>query len=195
MKQWKKLTALLLAGVLALTVLTGCDSKTGAAVNGKNIVENYLAFYEKWPMSRRGPGEYDESMDAVAGKALDIIAETVDSGVEWDDVVDGYLTNDVEGFTAAGAELKKVILGNAEPENYKFILALNRIPDAWKDSPTAIAYALYDPWELGWVQYTTYNKPWKQDPNPDAKYKMGAAVKEVNGETYALLVGLVVVTK
>ena len=37
MKQWKKLAALLLAGVVALTVLTGCDGKTGAVVNGLKI--------------------------------------------------------------------------------------------------------------------------------------------------------------
>lgn len=184
MKQWKKLAALILAGVVVLTALTGCDGSK-AAVNGKNIVENYHAFYEKWPIEERGPGVYDESMDAAAGKALDMIADTVASGAtDWGHVLDGYLADSSMGFTEAGRELGSLILGTPAPQNYKITIALAEVPSEGKDSPAMIAYALYDPLELGWVRYT------RGTADPEAKYKTGAAVKTVGDNTYALLIGL-----
>lgn len=197
MKQWKKLAALLLAGVVALTVLTGCDGKTGAVVNGENIVKAYLAYGEKWDLYDWGTGEYDADMDKVAAKSLDIIAGEVaaQGSITWENAVgdSGYLISD-EGFaeTEAGKELGIVMFGKPEPyrpSKYKFIFVLSKIPETMKDSPAMIAYKLRD--LTGASSRAEYHtKP--EVPSNDG-FKFGAAVKTVGDETYALLTGLYII--
>ena len=77
MKLGKKLLAVALAGVLALSVLTGCSGSGSSSIDGKKIAR-FLSLGDS--LGKNITIEYDNSLNQLASAAMDVVKKQV--GVE-----------------------------------------------------------------------------------------------------------------
>jgi len=194
MKMTKRLLAVVLAGVLVLSTLTGC----GGSSTGKDMYDAYIKLL--------GPGAkeaftHSEKLDRRAEAVLKVIDTAVsaeDSSITWENAIRDPIENessgelmDGDGFVDIGSDnpIRAAVFGQNEPADYEIYIHLTEMT---RDDPEMLICMLMDHKNAN-QGYAEKGCPDTNIPE-DTKWKVGAAkFKASNGKTYALLIKLLAV--
>lgn len=203
MKQFKKLASLLLAAVLAMTLLAGCGGRggnVGTAVTEQSILK-YINEYRKKVNTGLSPVENDSTLAQAAATLLEEFSKTpakTDYGT-------GYkllktqaenILHTATGKTSQGIENMFTMRGGSffylAPDNYNNFssgnnnnLYLFRRGDKVFDYDSNNAYNGY---------INTIDKFCPPTVIMESDMKVGIAFREINGERFALVVYDVTIT-
>lgn len=182
MKMTKRLLAVILAGVLALGVLTGCgDSSTF----GRDMYDAFLKIQPQAAGQTQHSEKIDRRAEAVL-KAIDNEVEKEDSGVTWENAIhetDGTLMSG-RGFVGSDNPIEKAFFsGNKPSGRYAVQIGLTEVT---VDDPEAIICMVMSQRNenVGLVMVGG-------GINAKKKAQMGAAkYKASNGKTYAVFISM-----
>lgn len=189
MKQFKKLASLLLAAVLAMTLLAGCGGRGGnvsTAVTEQSILK-YINEARAEADKGLSPVKNDPSLANAAAKLLEAYAQT----------------EMVKTYYGTGYELSrdqvKTVLKNATGKNQEFV-AFNEEPNAYAhcfcvapiERNNSARGELYLRRRANKVVDYGYGATFSDFAGTSAALasdvKVGIAFREINGERFALLV-------
>lgn len=179
MKNWKKLLACLLVGLMALTVFTACDASVGAPMSPKRSdAESAKALCDKFKMTYNVEMTYNEDLSEKAYSIANWVASTEpscqtskDKLYRWahvDNVVKTYLEK--KSYATAFENMGMGILGTDT-----FTPGFDWKPDA--DDPSDIIFVL--------PKDGTY--PEAMTKAAKGKTKLGVAYVVKDGVSYAVV--------
>lgn len=201
MKQFKKLASLLLAAVLAMTLLAGCGGRggnVGTAVTEQSILK-YINEYRKKVNTGLSPVENDSTLAQAAATLLEEFSKTpakTDYGT-------GYtltrsaaedILHTATGKTSQGIKDMYMMRDGSffylAPDNYNNFSSINNLylfrrGDKVFDYENNNAYSGY---------ISTIDKFCPPTVILASNMKVGIAIREINGERFALVVYDVTIT-
>lgn len=203
MKQFKKLASLLLAAVLAMTLLAGCGGRggnVGTAVTEQSILK-YINEYRKKVNTGLSPVENDSTLAQAAATLLEEFSKTpaktgYGTGYTLTRSAAEGILHTATGKTSQGIEDMFTMRGGSffylAPDNYNNFssgnnnnLYLFRRGDKVFDYDSNNAYNGY---------INTIDKFCPPTVIMESDMKVGIAFREINGERFALLVYDVTIT-
>lgn len=182
MKMTKRLLAVVLAGVLALGVLTGCGDSSAF---GKDMYDAFLKIHPQAAGQTQHSEKIDRRAEAVL-KAIDNEVKKEDSGVTWENAI--HRTNGTlmsgGGFVGRDNPIEKAFFsGNKPSGGYAVQIGLTEVT---VDDPEAIICMIVDRKNenVGLVMVGDGGINAKKTQMGAAKYKAS------NGKTYAVFISM-----